>query len=166
MSLGELAGDPAGPWLAVVTPFRFGWPRLDAWAVLTMTLVALLCSVESMGVFLAVGRIVGVQVKALGWMDRLKKTLLLGVVTSSVLFYFTPSYEQAGNWLIVLFLPLVGFLSGALMGLLSSAKYEFCIEFSHADETGVQWITAARSRHVADYEAFKAQAARLKERLG
>lgn len=57
------------------------------------------------------GRIVGVQVKALGWMDRLKKTLLLGVVTSSVLFYFTPSYEQAGNWLIVLFLPLVGFLS-------------------------------------------------------
>ena len=32
------------------------------------------------------GRIVGVQVKALGWMDRLKKTLLLGVVTSSVLF--------------------------------------------------------------------------------
>jgi len=55
------------------------------------------------------GRIVGVQVKALGWMDRLKKTFLLGVVTSSVLFYFTPSYEQAGNWLIVLFLPLVGF---------------------------------------------------------
>ena len=55
---------------------------------------------------------------------------------------------------------------GALMGLLSSTKYEFCIEFSHADETGVQWITAARSRHVADYEAFKAQAARLKERLG
>ena len=77
------------------------------------------------------GRIVGVQVKALGWMDRLKKTFLLGVVTSSVLFYFTPSYEQAGNWLIVLFLPLVGFLSGALMGLISSAKYEFCIEFSH-----------------------------------
>ena len=112
------------------------------------------------------GRIVGVQVKALGWMDRLKKTLLLGVVTSSVLFYFTPSYEQAGNWLIVLFLPLMGFLSVALMGLLSSAKYEFCIEFSHADETGVQWITAARSRHVADYETFKAQAARLKERLG
>ena len=62
MSAGELAGDPAAPWLAVVTPFRFGWPRLDAWAILTMTLVALLCSVESMGVFLAVGRIVGVPV--------------------------------------------------------------------------------------------------------
>ena len=31
------------------------------------------------------GRIVGVQVKALGWIDRLKKSLLLGVVTSSVL---------------------------------------------------------------------------------
>lgn len=111
------------------------------------------------------GRIVGVQVKALGWMDRLKKTFLLGVVTSSVLFYFTPSYEQAGNWLIVLFLPLVGFLSGALMGLLSSAKYEFCIEFSHADETGVQWITPP-GVGMLRYETFKAQAARLKERLG
>ena len=62
LSVGELAGDPAAPWLAVVTPFRFGWPRLDGWAILTMTLVALLCSVESMGVFLAVGRIVGVPV--------------------------------------------------------------------------------------------------------
>lgn len=62
ISPGELAGDPGAPWLAVVTPFRFGWPRLDGWAVLTMTLVALLCSVESMGVFLAVGRIVGVPV--------------------------------------------------------------------------------------------------------
>lgn len=59
---GELVGDPAAPWLAVVTPFRFGWPRLDGWAVLTMSLVALLCSIESMGVFLAVGRIVGVPV--------------------------------------------------------------------------------------------------------
>jgi len=106
-------------------------------------------------------RIVGVQVRVLGWKDRLKKTLLLGVVTSSVLFYFIPSIEQAGNWLVVLFLPLVGFLFGALMGLLSSAKYEFRIEFAHADETGVQWITAAKSRHAADYETFKEQAAEL-----
>ena len=111
-------------------------------------------------------RIVGVQARVLGWKARLKKTLLLGVVTSSVLFYFIPSIEQAGNWLVVLFLPLTGFLAGALMGLLSSTKYEFRIEFVHSDETGVQWITAARSRHAADYETFKAQAAELGKHLG
>ncbi|MEZ6928961.1 hypothetical protein [Aeromonas sp. S16(2024)] len=106
-------------------------------------------------------RIVGVQVRVLGWKDRLKKGLLLGMVTSSALFYFTPSMEQAGNWLIVLFLPMVAFLFGGLMGLLSSTKYEFRIEFAHADETGVQWITAAKSRHATDYETFKEQAAEL-----
>ena len=111
------------------------------------------------------GRIVGVQVKALGWMDRLKKTLLLG--WSPPVCSLLHPFLRAGGQLAHRALPaLVGFLSGALMGLLSSAKYEFCIEFSHADETGVQWITAARSRHVADYETFKAQAARLQERLG
>ena len=49
-------------WVAVPTPFRFGWPRLDAVAVATMTLVAVLCSIESMGVFLAMGRITGLPV--------------------------------------------------------------------------------------------------------
>jgi xanthine permease len=54
--------DGSMPALAVTTPFRFGWPRLDAVAVLTMSLVALLCSIESMGVFFAIGRIAGVAI--------------------------------------------------------------------------------------------------------
>ena len=61
MSL-SLPGGAAQVWLAVPTPFRFGWPRLDAVAVATMTLVAVLCSIESMGVFLAMGRITGLPV--------------------------------------------------------------------------------------------------------
>lgn len=49
------------PWLQLVTPLRFGVPRLDAAAVLTMALVALVCAVESMGIFYAVGRLVGAE---------------------------------------------------------------------------------------------------------
>ncbi|MGL5812266.1 MAG: hypothetical protein ACRCYW_02895 [Aeromonas sp.] len=107
-------------------------------------------------------KITDVQVKVLGWRDHLLRMVLLGLVTSSALFYFMPSEEQASSLLIVLFLPMVAFLAGALMGLLSCAKYEFRIEFAHADETGVQWITVARSRHAVDYGLFKTQAMELK----
>lgn len=107
-------------------------------------------------------KITDVQVKVLGWKDHLLRMVLLGLVTSSALFYFMPSEEQANSLLIVLFMPMVAFLAGALMGLFSCAKYEFRIEFAHADETGVQWLTVARSRHAADHELFKAQAMELK----
>ncbi|MGY3856253.1 hypothetical protein [Aeromonas intestinalis] len=107
-------------------------------------------------------KIKGVEVRTLSWKDHLRKMVLLGLVTSSVLFYFIPTEEQAKSALLVLFLPLVAFVAGALMALLSCAKYEFRIEFAHSDETGVQWITVARSRHDADYDLFKAQAMELK----
>lgn len=106
-------------------------------------------------------KIKGVEVRVLTWKDHLRKMVLLGLVTSSVLFYFIPTEEQAKSVLLVLFLPMVAFLAGALMALLSSAKYAFLIEFAHADETGVQWITVAKSRHAADHELFKTQAAEL-----
>jgi len=48
----------AAPWLAITTPFRFGWPALDLWAILSMILVAMLCMVESMGVFMAISQVV------------------------------------------------------------------------------------------------------------
>lgn len=58
--LGDAAAAVrAEPWLQVVTPLRFGTPRLEPAAVLTMGLVALVCAVESMGIFYAVGRLVG-----------------------------------------------------------------------------------------------------------
>ncbi|MGY3941558.1 hypothetical protein [Aeromonas tecta] len=108
-------------------------------------------------------KIKGVEVRALTWKDHLRKMMLLGLVTSSVLFYFIPTEEQAKSALLVFFLPMVGFLAGALMALISSAKYEFRVEFAHTDETGVQWITVAKSRHAADYSMFKERAAELGE---
>lgn len=103
----------------------------------------------------------GVEVRVLTWKDHLLKMVLLGLVTSSMLFYFIPSIEEAKSLLTVLFLPMAGFLVGAVMALLSSAKYEFRIEYAHGDETGVQWITVAKSRQAADYAMFKEKAAEL-----
>ena len=84
---------------------------------------------------------------------------MFGLITSSILFYFIPTEAQGKG--MTLFLPAVAFLVGVVMAMITSAKYVFRLEFKHADETGVQWITAAKSRNVREYEIFK-----LKEAAG
>lgn len=50
------------PWLRWVQPMRFGWPRFEFAASLSMCLVMIVIMVESFGMFLAVGAIVETQV--------------------------------------------------------------------------------------------------------
>jgi hypothetical protein len=89
---------------------------------------------------------------------------MFGLITSSILFYFIPTEAQGKG--MTLFLPAVAFLVGMVMAMITSAKYVFRLEFKHADETGVQWITAAKSRNVREYEIFKLKEAELKQILG
>ena len=109
-------------------------------------------------------RISDVQVKVLTWKNKLINMLLFGLITSSILFYFIPTEAQGKG--MTLFLPAVAFLAGMVMAMVTSAKYVFRLEFKHADETGVQWITAAKSRNVREYEIFKLKEAELKQILG
>ena len=109
-------------------------------------------------------RISDVQVKVLTWKDKLINMLLFGLITSSILFYFIPTEAQGKG--MTLFLPAVAFLVGMVMAMVTSAKYVFRLEFKHVDETGVQWITAAKSRNVREYEIFKLKEAELKQILG
>lgn len=51
------------PWLAITTPFRFGWPAWNPWAMLSMILVSVLCMVESIGVFMAISQVVGIPLE-------------------------------------------------------------------------------------------------------
>ncbi|MEZ6960739.1 MULTISPECIES: hypothetical protein [Aeromonas] len=111
-----------------------------------------------------VNRISDVQVKVLTWKDNLINMLLLGLITSSILFYFIPPEAQGKG--MTLFLPAVAFLVGMVMALITSAKYVFRLEFKNADETGVQWITVAKSRNAQEYEIFKLKEAELKQILG
>lgn len=109
-------------------------------------------------------RISDVQVKVLTWKDKLINMLLFGLITSSILFYFIPIEAQGKG--MTLFLPAVAFLAGMVMAMVTSAKYVFRLEFKHADETGVQWITAAKSRNAREYEIFKLKEVELKQILG
>jgi NCS2 family nucleobase:cation symporter-2 len=61
MALGKVsfANLAQQPWFAVVHPFQFGLPTFRLGAVLTMCLVMVVVMIESLGMFLAVGDIVG-----------------------------------------------------------------------------------------------------------
>jgi len=56
---GSLAGLEAQPWVAIVMPLQFGLPRFDPVACLSMSLVMIVVMIESTGMFLALGAMVG-----------------------------------------------------------------------------------------------------------
>ena len=56
---GNLDGLDTQPWLAVVWPLQFGMPRFDLVACLSMCLVMIVVMIESTGMFLALGTMVG-----------------------------------------------------------------------------------------------------------
>lgn len=56
MSLHNVA---AAPWLAWVLPFQFGWPTFQIVPILTFCVVMIVIMIESTGMFLAVGDMVG-----------------------------------------------------------------------------------------------------------
>ncbi|WP_287495847.1 nucleobase:cation symporter-2 family protein [Pandoraea sp. CB10b_02] len=63
-------------WFDVVLPFHFGMPVFDPWAILTLTIVILITFIESTGMFLALGEIVGKRVD--------EKTLVAGLRVDGV----------------------------------------------------------------------------------
>ena len=50
------------PWLGWVTPFHFGIPEFNIWAILAMCIVMLVIFIETAGMFMAVGEIVEEEV--------------------------------------------------------------------------------------------------------
>lgn len=59
--MGEVnfTGLSEAAWFAPITPFAFGWPTFEPVSILTLTVVMLITFIESMGMFLALGDIVG-----------------------------------------------------------------------------------------------------------
>jgi xanthine permease len=55
----DFAGVAAAPWFGLILPFHFGLPRVEPVSTATMCLVMLVTMVESLGMFLAVGWMVG-----------------------------------------------------------------------------------------------------------
>jgi len=59
---GNFDGLAEQPWVAVIYPFQFGLPTFDLVACLSMCLVMIVVMIESTGMFLALGAMVGVPI--------------------------------------------------------------------------------------------------------
>jgi NCS2 family nucleobase:cation symporter-2 len=64
LALGKIsfAGLENADWFAFITPFQYGWPKFDLGAVVSMCLVMIVTMIESTGMFIALGDIVGKKV--------------------------------------------------------------------------------------------------------
>ncbi|MPS33057.1 MULTISPECIES: hypothetical protein [unclassified Salinivibrio] len=104
--------------------------------------------------------IVDASVEELTWKDHLLRMLGLGILSASFLFFML-----VGELPYAEYLPAVGFAAGALLALLTSAKYVLRIEYNHQDDTGVQWLTIAKSGKKTDKLLFDQHVAQLKRLL-
>lgn len=59
---GDFKGLDAQPWVAIIYPFQFGLPTFDLVACVSMCMVMIVVMIESTGMFLALGTMVGVPV--------------------------------------------------------------------------------------------------------
>lgn len=64
LALGKIsfAGLENADWFAMIQPFHFGWPQFDLGAIVSMCLVMIVTMIESTGMFIALGEIVGKKV--------------------------------------------------------------------------------------------------------
>lgn len=58
----DLSSVSTSSWMSLPHPFWYGVPRFEAAAVLSMAIIALVCAIESTGVFHAVGQIVHAEI--------------------------------------------------------------------------------------------------------
>ena len=93
----SFAGLPEAGWFAVVFPFQFGMPTFNLVACLTMCLVMIVVMIESLGMFLAVGNIVGKEVSQKDLSDGLRVdglgTLIGGIFNT---FPYTSFSQNVG----------------------------------------------------------------------
>ncbi len=59
LHLVDLSGVAAAPWIGFTMPFHFGLPHFDLLSIITMLIVMFVVFIESTGMFVAVGEIVG-----------------------------------------------------------------------------------------------------------
>ncbi len=104
-----------------------------------------------------------VKFKRLNLFDNLGQIIFWLVIFSGAVWLTTVQLGDAPSWLITtgISLSTVGFA----FALFRCSRFALQIEFHHIDETGTQWINAAKSYSARDGELLQKQADRLKQTL-
>ncbi|GAB2644410.1 hypothetical protein [Vibrio panuliri] len=98
------------------------------------------------------------RVKTNALQDHILRITCIGLVVSSVVLMICP--ESLG-----LFTAPFAFSLGILSALASVRKYELQIEFQHSDETGLQWVSVAKSNQPKVKHLFEHQAVSILARI-
>ena len=83
-------------------------------------------------------RIKGVRVKTNSLKDHAIRIVAFSLMVSSVVWIICPEYFG-------LITAPISFIVGVLLALSTARKYELQVEFQHADDTGLQWVSMAKT---------------------
>ena len=116
----SLGGLETQPWFAIVVPLQFGIPRFDLVACLSMCLVMIVVMIESTGMFLALGAMVGKPIEPKDLARGLRAdgvgTLLGGIFNTFPYTSFSQNVGLVGVTGVTS--PMVCVAGGAIMLLL------------------------------------------------
>ncbi|MGY3572417.1 hypothetical protein [Vibrio paucivorans] len=106
----------------------------------------------------SLSKINAARVKSNTFKDHALKVVTVGLIASSVVWMICPDGFGilTGPFSIVI---------GALAALTTIRKYELQVEFRHADETGLQWITIAKTNKPAIKKQFEHHVNEIREKL-
>jgi xanthine permease len=97
LGMGDFGGVAKAPWLTAPVPFHFGVPVFAIVPIATMIVVMIVQMVESMGLFLAIGDIVGKTVKEQEVIDGLRANGLASAIAGMfAAFPFIAFMENVG----------------------------------------------------------------------
>ncbi len=83
-------------------------------------------------------KIKGVRVKINSLKDHAMRIATISLIVSSVVWTICPEYFG-------LFTAPIALIIGVLLALSTVRKYELQIEFQYADDTGLQWVSMAKT---------------------
>lgn len=102
----------------------------------------------------ALSKIKGAKVKQNTIKDHALRVVTIGLVVSSLVWMIAPGS-------LGLYTAPVALIIGMLSAFSTVRKYEFQIEFQHADETGLQWVSIAKTNKLKVKEQFEKQVTQI-----
>ncbi|OLQ89127.1 hypothetical protein BIY21_03000 [Vibrio ponticus] len=103
-------------------------------------------------------KIKAARVKTNTLRDHALRVTSIGLIVSSVVWMICPD-------LFGMFTGPLAISIGMLAALASLRKYELQVEFQHIDETGLQWVSVAKSNKKAIRHIFEQQANEINNQI-
>ncbi len=101
-------------------------------------------------------QIKGSRVKSNTIKDHALRLVVLGLIVSSVVWFVTPNYFG-------IYAGPISILIGGILAFATIRKYELQVEFEHTDETGLQWISIAKTNNKKVKALFESQVEQLRK---